>query len=115
MTELEKNVNNNLETEDENLENAIIETVDENGNIIKFELLDIIEFEDKEYGILNPVIDDERAETDNIEDEAAVMRLVKTSEDEYSFEIIEDDQEFQRLVEFIESLEEDEILTEEKE
>ena len=115
MTELEKNVNNNLETEDENLENAIIETVDENGNIIKFELLDIIEFEDKEYGILNPVIDEEREDTGNIEDEAAVMRLVKTSEDEYSFEIIEDDQEFQRLVEFIESLEEDEILTEEKE
>ena len=30
-------------------EKQLIETQDENGNIVSFELFDIVEFEDKEY------------------------------------------------------------------
>ena len=35
-------------------EKQLIETQDENGNIVSFELFDIVEFEDKEYALLLP-------------------------------------------------------------
>ena len=36
-------------------EDQIIETVDENGNVIKFELFDIVEVDEQEYALLLPV------------------------------------------------------------
>ncbi|MBQ3311858.1 DUF1292 domain-containing protein [bacterium] len=77
----------------------IIETVDENGNVVNFELFDIVEFEDKEYALLtNPDIDND--------EDIVVMRLLKDDEG-YSFETIEDDEEFERVAEFIESIEDE--------
>ena len=38
----------------ENEENRLIETVDEDGNVITFELYDIIEVDEKEYALLLP-------------------------------------------------------------
>lgn len=82
-------------------ERQLIETVDEEGNIINFELFDIVEFEDKEYALLLP------ADSNNDEDEVVLMRLTKEGED-YLFEAIEDDEEFDKLSEYIESLGEEE-------
>lgn len=80
-------------------EKKIIETVDENGNVVKFELFDIIVFEEQEYALLtNPEVEDD----ENI----VVMKLLK-DEEGYSFETIEDDEEFERVSEFIESLEDE--------
>lgn len=80
-------------------EKRIIETVDENGNEVKFELFDIVEFEEQEYALLtNP-------EDDNDEN-IVVMRLLKDGEG-YSMETIEDDDEFERVSEYIESLEDE--------
>ena len=77
----------------------IIETIDENGNTVKFELFDIIEFEEQEYALLtNPEIEDD----ENI----VLMKLLK-EDDGYSFETIEDDDEFERVSEYIESLEDE--------
>ena len=80
-------------------EKRIIETVDENGNEVKFELFDIIEFENQEYALLtNPEDEDD----ENI----VVMKLLKEG-DGYSLETIEDDDEFEKVSEYIESLEDE--------
>ena len=82
----------------EDMEDQLIETIDEDGNVVKFELIDIVEFEDKEYGLLLP-----HEEKQDEEKEVVLMRLTKDGE-EYIFEIIENDEEFNKVVEFIESL-----------
>ena len=81
-------------------DNKIIETVDENGKVVKFELYDILEFEGKEYALLLPY--DSNPEEDD--DEIVLMALEKENED-YLFKAIEDDDEFNRVSEYIESLE----------
>ena len=78
-------------------EKQLIETVDEEGNIVNFELFDIIEFEEQEYALLLP------AESENDDDEVVLMRLTKDGE-EYLFEAIEDDAEFDKVSDYIENL-----------
>lgn len=79
-------------------EKQLIETVDEDGNVINFELFDIVEFEEKEYALLLP------AENPSDDDEVVLMRLTKDGED-YLFEAIDDDEEFEKVAEYIEKLE----------
>lgn len=76
----------------------LIETVDENGNVITFELFDIVEVEEKEYALLLPT----EAEAGE-EDELVLMRLTKSGED-YLFETIDDDAEFKKVADYVESL-----------
>jgi len=78
-------------------EKQLIETVDEEGNIVNFELFDIIEFEEQEYALLLP------AESENDDDEVVLMRLTKDGE-EYLFEAIDDDAEFDKVSDYIENL-----------
>jgi len=87
--------------EEKQEEKQLIETVDEEGNLVTFELFDILEFEDKEYALLLP----SDSEDDN--DEVVLMRLSKDGED-YLFEAIEDDEEFDKVSEYIENLDIDE-------
>ena len=79
----------------------LIETVDENGNIITFELFDIVEVGEREYALLLPT---DAQEGD--EDELVLMRLTKDGED-YLFETIDDDDEFNRVAEYVENLAEE--------
>ena len=81
-------------------ESKIIETVDEEGNPVKFELYNIVEFESKDYALLLPKNDDGS-------EELVLMEIIKDGE-EYSFETIEDDEEFEKVSEYIESLEDEE-------
>ena len=83
----------------ENEENQLIETVDENGNVITFELYDIVEVDEQEYALLLPT----DVEEDSDEAELVIMRLTKDGED-YIFETIDDDDEFNRVAEYIESI-----------
>lgn len=88
----------------ENEEKQLIETVDEDGNVINFELFDIVEVDNKEYALLLPA----DAEDENSEDgEIVLMRLTKDGE-EYLFETIEDDEEFNKVEEYIKTLEDEE-------
>lgn len=84
----------------------LIETVDENGNVITFELFDIVEVDSQEYALLLPT-ESEAGE----EDEIVLMRLSKDGED-YIFETIDNDEEFDKVAAYVESLE-DEIEDEE--
>lgn len=81
-------------------EDQIIETLDENGNVVKFELYDIVEVDEKEYALLLPVEDEEN-------DEIVLMKLTKDG-DEYLFETIDDDAEFDKVAEYVESMDEEE-------
>lgn len=90
-----------------NEKNELIETVDENGNKISFELLDIVDVDGVEYAMLIPP----ETEEENDESEVLVMRLKKDGED-YSFETIDNDDEFEKVAQYIEQLE-DEIDDEE--
>ena len=78
-------------------EKQLIETIDENGQVVNFELFDIVEFEEKEYALLLP------ADSENDNDEVVLMRLTKEGED-YLFEAIESDEEFDKVSEYIENL-----------
>ena len=81
-------------------EDQIIETIDENGNLIKFELFDIVEVDEKEYALLLPVDEEEG-------DEVVLMRLSKDGDD-YLFETIDDDDEFEKVAAYVESMEDEE-------
>ena len=82
-------------------EKQLIETVDENGNVIKFELFDIIEVDEQEYALLLP------AEASEDEEELVLMRLTKDGED-YIFESIDDDAEFDKVADYVENMDEEE-------
>ena len=86
----------------ENEENQLIETIDEDGNVINFELYDIVEVDEKEYALLLPA--EEQDESD--EAEIVIMRLTKDGED-YIFETIDNDEEFNKVAEYVESLADD--------
>ena len=83
------------------IKDNIIETTDEEGNVIKFELFDVIEFNEQEYALLLPVDEEE-------EDPEMVLMRVVTEGDEYSFETIVDEEEFEAVAEYIESFDEEE-------
>lgn len=80
-------------------EDQIIETIDENGNLIKFELFDIVEVDEKEYALLLPVDEEEG-------DEVVLMRLSKDGED-YLFETIDDDAEFEKVATYVENMDDE--------
>ena len=86
----------------EEIEEQLIETVDDEGNIVNFELIDIVEVDNQEYGLLFPK--DDKKEDDSEDSEVVLMRLTKEGE-EYIFEMIEDDAEFNKVVEFIDAME----------
>ena len=83
-------------------EDQIIETVTEDGEVVQFKLFDIIEFKEKEYALLLPV-----EETDDEDSEIVLMRLTK-EDDDYLFETIDDDDEFEKVSEYIESIDDEE-------
>lgn len=87
-----------MATEDEN----IIEMIDDDGNVIKCELYDIFEFEDKQYAVLI------EADTNDEDPEVVLMRCNEEGDDVY-FETIDDDEEFERVQNYVESLEDEEI------
>ncbi len=85
-----------------NKEEQFIETFDEDGNKVTFELLDIVTVDDIEYALLLP----KDSETEDEESEVLVMRLKKDGE-EYTFETIEDDEEFDKVAQYIEEIEDE--------
>lgn len=76
----------------------IVTLVDEEGKNHDFQVVDIIEVEDREYALLLPADSD-----DPEQDEVLVLRF-----EEDRFEMIEDEAEFQKVVKVLEELNEDE-------
>lgn len=82
-------------------EENIIEMTDEEGNIVKCELFDIVEFEGKQYALLLEADSD-----DEEEPEVVLMRYTEDGDDVF-FETIDDDKEFEKVQSYIESLEDE--------
>lgn len=76
----------------------LVELSDEEGNITKCEVYDIVEFEGKTYAMLMPVEDESEEEPELI-----VLEYVEEGE-ECTFVSIEDEDEFNRVCDYIESL-----------
>ena len=76
-------------------ENApeIIKVIGEQGEEIFMKLQEIVTVEDKDYALMSVVEEDTLPNSDSQEDELIIMRMNKT-EDECTFEVIEDDEEF---------------------
>lgn len=87
----------------ENEEKQLIETVDDEGNVINFELYDIVEVDNQEYALLFPAEPSE----DEDDSEVVLMKLTKEGND-YLFETIEDDAEFEKVAQYIESMDDEE-------
>lgn len=82
------------------LDSQLIQTEDEEGNLHNFELIDIIEVDEQEYGVLLYVEEEGAEEAE--EQELAIMRLMKEGEG-YIFETIEDEAEFEKVSAFVEA------------
>ena len=76
-------------------ENApeIITVIGEQGEEVTMKLQEIVNVEGQDYALLSIVEDDTLPTGDNEEDEIIIMRMNKT-EDDCTFEVIEDDEEF---------------------
>lgn len=70
-----------------------IETVDENGNKTELQILDIIEFEGREYALLL----DENSKLEDEDPEVVLVYLNHKENGEFWFETIDDNKEFERI------------------
>ncbi len=82
--------------EGEELDNIVILN-DEDGNEVKFEFLDLIDFEDEEYIVLLPV----NEEGDEEEGEVVILRVEDTDEeaDEESYVSVDDEDTLNKVFE----------------
>ncbi len=71
----------------------IIKTIGEHGEEIYMKLQEVVNVGGKDYALLSLVKEDVLPTDDNDDDELIVMKMNKT-ENECTFEIIEDDDEF---------------------
>lgn len=76
-------------SEQEQLESTIV-LIDEDGNEVNFEIIDVIEFEGKHYAILLP--------EEELEDESALVFKIDEEDGEDILREIEDDAEWERVV-----------------
>ncbi len=80
-------------------EENVIEITDDDGTVLRCELYDILEYEGKQYALLL-----EEASADTEEPEVVLMRYIEEGEEVF-FESIDDDAEFAKVQEYIETLE----------
>ncbi len=82
----------------------IIEITDEDGEKFEVELIDMVTVDDIEYAVLLPLEEHNCTHEDcECEGEYVLMR-VKRDGEEYSFETIEDNDEFERVAAYIDEL-----------
>lgn len=90
---------------------GILTFVDEKGNDVKFEILDVITMNDKEYLVVLPIDEDK-------EDEGVLILEIKTVDGEEVYDTVTDEDEaeavFEKFQEEYGDLEEDEEDEEEK-
>ena len=88
-------------------EQNIVEIMDEDGVATQCEVYDVVEFEGKSYALLLPLDEEEE------DAELIVLEYVEEG-DECYFQSIDDEEEFDRVCEYIQSLDlEDDFDTEE--
>ena len=75
-------------------EKQIIKTIGEHGEEVLMKLQEIVTVNDQDYALMSIVEEGVLPSNDyNDEDEVVIMKMIKDG-DEYTFETIEDDEEF---------------------
>ena len=97
-----------MREEEKNEEQQYVEVLWEDGSIIKCEIYAVIEFENKTYALLIPLGEDDE------DTEVIVMEYVEDDEDSAHFQTIEDEDEFNRVCEYVQTIEEEDIEDEEE-
>ena len=89
---------------EENLEQEqnFVEILGDDGTVIKCEIYDVIDFEEKTYALLVPI-----DEEDNDDAEVIVMEYIE-KDDEGFFQNIDDEKEFNKICAYIQSLSDEE-------
>lgn len=82
------------------IEGQIIKTIGENGEEVIMKLQEIVTVDNKDYALLSLVKED-TLPTDNEEQEELVLMRMHKTDDECTFEIIEDDEEFNFVAEAV--------------
>ncbi len=90
-------------SEEQELEQQFVEVIWDDGTIVKCEIYDVIDFENKVYALLLPLETDENDE----DAELVVMEYVEEGEDDGYFQNIEDEAEFNRVCEYIQTLDDE--------
>ena len=93
-------------SEENELENELIELVDEEGKVVNFRLLDVTEYKGVKYTLLLAAEPNDRI----AEDEVVIFRL---NEQEETLEPIEDEQLLEEVFEFYQNEEDAEYDSEE--
>ncbi|MEM0952300.1 MAG: DUF1292 domain-containing protein [Cyanobacteria bacterium P01_H01_bin.74] len=95
-------------------DNTIIETTDEEGEVHVFEKVSEFEFENTDYALLiyrgaPEDLSDQQSEASVSEEEEVVVMRVALEDGQEVFEAIEDEEEFSRVVAFLDAMDEDDI------
>ena len=90
-----------MSEEQNNEELQYVEVLWEDGSVIKCEIYDVIDFEEKTYALLIPMGEDDE------DTEVIVMEYIEDDEDNAHFQTIEDENEFNRVCDYVKSLEEE--------
>lgn len=93
-----------MSEENQEMEQQFVEIYGEDGQIVKCEIYDVIDFEDKTYALLLPVTEDEEDD----DSEVIVMEYIEEGEDGYFQNIEDEEEEFKKVCAFIESLDDEE-------
>lgn len=86
---------------DEQNEQQFVEVLWEDGSKMKCEIYDVVEFEGKTYALLIPPGEEDE------DTEVVIMEYVEEEENNGYFRTIEDEDEFNRLSDFLQSDEDD--------
>jgi hypothetical protein len=88
----------------------IVETTDDEGQVHLFEKVDEFELEGQQYALLiylGSGDEEEEGKEEGYDEEIVVMRVSRDTDGEV-YEAIEDEAEFERVVQFIEEMDEEE-------
>ncbi|MCA9803558.1 MAG: DUF1292 domain-containing protein [Cyanobacteria bacterium HKST-UBA02] len=85
-------------------DDAIITLEGEDGTSHTCQILDIIDFEGNQYGILIKKPDQSAAPDGEIEEESLVIMRLIEKDDQHIFRTIESDEEFARVVAYVEEI-----------
>jgi len=89
----------------------VIVLTDDDGQDHEFELIEILELDEREYAVLAPL--DGESDADEVDEDEAIILRVETDENgERVFSDIEDDEEWEKVAEAWESSLDDEELEE---
>lgn len=99
-------------------ENNIVEVVDEDGNTLEFEVVAEFDVDEHSYAVLAPKREDgsesddesDECSDDDDEDEYLICRIEEDSEGGQNLVEIDDDDEYERVLEVLDEIFADEVL-----